>query len=150
GGFNQPSYGGGIPDEARTYIYNSYLYQHDYVCVLQNKSKLPFFLVVVDGTGYLMEHKQWAQTQRKLRDKTTIRRLVDECMSWTTFTEGKAYDLCGYPNRYEARQRILDFVSFEAFSHFQEERNLYHIDLVFDGDRYPIRYRIRGIGISNP
>jgi hypothetical protein len=69
---------------------------------------------------------------------------LDKKRGWVLLTLDEARRLWGSPRVHEG------FATFDAKSIWNDEPNIYHLDLKFDQVGGLVAYRVRGIGISNP
>ena len=105
----------------------------------------PIFLSVNNGTRFLAD----IDGQRTLSalHGAEIPEVLNQQIAWTKLTRERAQKLWGEPRKRKTRPILT---SFEVFGKYNEERNLYHLDINFDKSGFPSSYRVRGIGINTP
>lgn len=145
-----------IPDSAYE---DAILYRGNHSVLLYSMQNQPikvdsrpsFFLLVSQGTGFLAN---FDYGNRPIGVNGTpdgsaalnVAHDLDENTAWTQLTEDGAKKLWGEPSKRTARPILT---TFDVLGKFNEERNLYHVDLNFDKSSNVFGYRIRGIGIGN-
>lgn len=127
------------------------LYRNGYTAVLgPAESELPFCLKVSsDGTGYLVDLKglqAGESTFASFSSEDSNRSCV-----WKYLSKSVCERNWGKLKKLEVKGALpVDFVSFDVPSERIGEKNIYHLDLVFNEKTgLPFIYRVRGIGIDN-
>jgi hypothetical protein len=115
---------------------------------------LPFFLLVDDkGTGHFVDYTGSGLSHKLSADgtpencKSEWKPTLKQTHSWNSLTKGQAQAVWGEPHFVFDRTGIS---TFDAYGSYIGEKNLYHLDLVFEDGKILSRYRVRGIGIVRP
>ncbi len=82
-----------------------------------------------------------------IEDWTTRTTFLKRGKGWTQLTLAEAKMLWGKPREHSVEYK--DFYTFDAHSTHNDEENIYHLDLSFDGSGVIDGYRVRGIGIQS-
>lgn len=141
-------------DLARMYLDGNYVLDN----VAQDAYPYSSFAVFVDkhGTGHLQSYcvtsaecPRPATNNLQLRDNLfvdwqTRLSFLDKKRGWIMLSFPDARRLWG------SFRDHGDFMTFDGKSVWNEEPNIYHLDLKFDKSGIIVGYRIRGIGICNP
>lgn|GEM_PF-3354544 len=126
-------------------------YRNGYSAVLSPpEAKLPFCLKVSsDGTGYLVDSNGLQTDESFFANVST-----EECNRshvWKDLSKTVCEKNWGKLKKLQIKGALpVDFATFDVPSERIGERNIYHLDIVFNEKTWlPFLYRIRGIGINN-
>jgi len=142
-----------IPDSAWE---DAILYRCDHSVTLYTAEKktltatsdLPLALIVKNGTGFLVDIPLLRQGEDGRPSATAnIVAELNEHRSWLKLTLKTCEQIWGEP---AFKTRPILMTCFDVHGIGNGEKNLYHLDLRFRDSGYAIKYRIRGIGITNP
>lgn len=128
------------------------LYRNGYTAALgPEEGKLPFCLKVSsDGTGYLVDLNSF-QAEEGMPAKVSSEE-SNRSHVWEYLSKSVCEKNWGKLKKLEVKGALpVDFVTFDVPSFRIGEKNIYHLDLVFNEKTWlPFIYRVRGIGINNP
>jgi hypothetical protein len=129
------------------------LYRNGYATALAKNAekKLGFYLKVdKQGSGRFVDYGtnvQHLMANGVPEDWSARKEPVKSEAVWLTLTKDKAREVWGEPHGTAVRPGM---VVFDASGVYDGENNLYHVDLQFDQADKAFRYRVRGIGITEP
>ena len=126
-------------------------YPNGYTAALgPSEAKLPFCLKVsIDGTGYLVDLNGFQAKQGSSANVSSEE--YNRSHIWRDLSKTVCEKNWGKLKKLEIEGALpVDFVTFDVPSVRIGEKNIYHLDVVFNEKTWlPFLYRVRGIGINN-